>query len=107
MWFWWFMLQNSPFNEKYGYMEKRIHMLALVLIVGICTGCGKENTGIENSPVKEQTASTSSENDELESNEELRRDLSRSVFAKQCVILIDKQQKERYNNIVIDNSIIV
>lgn len=37
----------------------------------------------------------------------LRRDLSRSVFAKQCVILIDKQQKERYNNIVIDNSIIV
>ena len=37
----------------------------------------------------------------------LRRDLSRSVFAKQCVILIDKQQKERYNNIVIDNVIIV
>lgn len=76
MWFWWFMLQNSPFNEKYGYMEKRIHMLALVLIVGICTGCGKENTGIENSPVKEQTASTSSENDELESNEELRIDFT-------------------------------
>ena len=76
MWFWWFMLQNSPFNEKYGYVEKRIHMLALVLIVGICTGCGKENTGIENSPVKEQTASTSSENDELESNEELRIDFT-------------------------------
>ena len=76
MWFWWFMLQNSPFNEKYGYMEKRIHMLALVLIVGICTGCGKENTGIENFPVKEQTASTSSENDELESNEELRIDFT-------------------------------
>ena len=37
----------------------------------------------------------------------LRRDLSRSVFAMQCTIRIDKQQKEGYNNIVIDNGIIV
>ena len=37
----------------------------------------------------------------------VRRDLSRSVFAKQYTIRIDRQQKEGYNNIVIDNSIIV
>ena len=37
----------------------------------------------------------------------LRRDLSRSVFAKQCAIRIDKQQKERYNNVVIDNDVII
>ena len=40
-------------------------------------------------------------------NSFLRRDLSRYVFAKQCAILIDKQQKERYNNDVIDNDIII
>ncbi len=28
-------------------------------------------------------------------------------FAKQCAIRIDKQQKERYNNVVIDNDIII
>ena len=39
--------------------------------------------------------------------DELRRDLSRSVFAKQCAISIDKQQKEHYNNIVIDNDVII
>ena len=37
----------------------------------------------------------------------LRLDLSRSVFAKQCAIRIDKQQKERYNNVVIDNDVII
>ena len=37
----------------------------------------------------------------------LRRDLSRCVFARQCTIRIDKQQKERYNNAVIDNDIII
>ena len=37
----------------------------------------------------------------------LRRDLSRSVFAKQCAIRIDKQQKERYNNVIIDNDVII
>ena len=37
----------------------------------------------------------------------LRRDLSRSVFAKQCAIRIDKQQKERHNNVVIDNDVII
>ena len=43
----------------------------------------------------------------LEQDFLLRRDLSRSVFAKQCAIRIDKQQKERYNNIVIDNGVII
>ena len=37
----------------------------------------------------------------------LRRDLSRYVFAKECAIRIDKQQKECYNNAVIDNGIII
>ena len=37
----------------------------------------------------------------------LRRDLSRYVFVKKCAILIDKQQKERYNNVVIDNDVII
>ena len=37
----------------------------------------------------------------------LRRDLSRSVFAKQCAIRIDKQQKERYNFVVIYNDVII
>lgn len=47
---------------------------------------------------------------ELEGNGEynlLRRDLSRYVFAKQCAICVDKQQKECYNNAVIDNDIII
>ena len=43
----------------------------------------------------------------LEQYADLRRDLSRSVFAKQCAIRIDKQQKERYNNVVIDNDVII
>ena len=37
----------------------------------------------------------------------LRRDLSRYVFAKECAIRIDKQQKECYNNAVINNGIII
>ena len=37
----------------------------------------------------------------------LRRDLSRYVFAKECAIRIDKQQKECYNNAVIDNDVII
>lgn len=55
---------------------KRIDMLALVLVMGICTGCGKENTEIENSQVEEQTASTSSESDELELSDELKIDFT-------------------------------
>ena len=39
--------------------------------------------------------------------DKVRRDLSWSVFAKQCAIRIDKQQKERYNNVVIDNDVII
>ena len=37
----------------------------------------------------------------------LRRDLSKYVFVKKCAIRIDKQQKERYNNVVIDNDVII
>ena len=37
----------------------------------------------------------------------LRRDLSRYVFVTECAIRIDKQQKERYNNAVIDNDVII
>ena len=37
----------------------------------------------------------------------MRRDLSRYVFVTECAIRIDKQQKERYNNIVIDYAVIV
>ena len=33
--------------------------------------------------------------------------ISRCVFAKQCAICVDKQQKERYNNAVIDNDIMI
>ena len=33
--------------------------------------------------------------------------MSRYVFAKECAIRIDKQQKECYNNVVIDNGIII
>ena len=44
---------------------------------------------------------------EVPEHEFLRRDLSRYVFAKECAIRIDKQQKERYNNVVIDNDVII
>ena len=33
--------------------------------------------------------------------------MSRYVFAKECAIRIDKQQKERYNNAAIDNGVII
>ena len=39
-------------------------------------------------------------------NEQLRCALSGSIFAKQCAIRIDKQEKMRYNNAVINNSVI-
>ena len=61
-------------------MKKRINMLALVLVMGICTGCGKENTEIENSQVEEQTTSTSSANDELELSDELKIDFTYNYF---------------------------
>lgn len=57
-------------------MKKRIYMLALVLIIGICTGCSKENTEIENSQVDEQTTSISSQTDELGLNGELKIDFA-------------------------------
>lgn len=43
----------------------------------------------------------------LQQHRFLRRDLSRYVFAKECAIRIDKQQKECYNNAVIDNDVII
>lgn len=57
-------------------MKKRIYALTLVLLMGICTGCGKENTGIENFPAEEQTTSTSSENQELQLSGELKIDFT-------------------------------
>lgn len=39
-------------------------------------------------------------------NEQLRWGLSRSIFAKQCAIRIDKQEKLRYNNAAINNAVI-
>ena len=38
---------EQPFNEKYGYMEKKNPYAGIGVDRGICTGCGKENTGIE------------------------------------------------------------
>ena len=38
---------------------------------------------------------------------DMRRDLSRYVFVKKCAIRVDKQQKERYKNVVINNDIII
>lgn len=57
-------------------MKKTIFLLVLVLIMGICTGCGKENTEIENSCMKEQTTSESSENDEIHLDDELNIDFT-------------------------------
>ena len=37
----------------------------------------------------------------------LRRDSSKYVFAKESAIRIDKQEKECYNNAVIDNDVII
>ena len=57
-------------------MKKTIFLLVLVLIMGICTGCGKENTEIENSCMKEQTTSESSEDDEIHLDDELNIDFT-------------------------------
>ena len=46
-------------------MRKTIYMLTLVLVMGICIGCDKENTEIENPTEEEQSISTSSEKDEF------------------------------------------
>ena len=43
----------------------------------------------------------------IHQNNFLRRDLSRYVFVTECAIRIDKKQKERYNNAVIDNDVII
>lgn len=40
-------------------MKKGIYVLTLMLAMGLCTGCGKENTEVENSRVEEQTTTTS------------------------------------------------
>lgn len=57
-------------------MKKKIYALTLVLLMGICTGCGKENTGVENFSAEEQTTSTSSENQELQLSGELKIDFT-------------------------------
>lgn len=50
-------------------MKKIIYMITLILIVGLCVGCGKEET--ESSQVEEQSNATSTENSDIELKEEL------------------------------------
>ena len=57
-------------------MKKIIFLLVLVLSMGIYTGCGKENTEIENSRMEEQTTPENSENDEIHLDDELNIDFT-------------------------------
>lgn len=57
-------------------MKKTIFLLVLVLSMGIYTGCGKENTEIENSRMEEQTTPENSENDEIHLDDELNIDFT-------------------------------
>ena len=57
-------------------MKKTIFLLVLVLSMGIYTGCGKENTEIENSRMEEQTTPEDSENDEIHLDDELNIDFT-------------------------------
>ena len=57
-------------------MKKIISLLVLVLSMGIYTGCGKENTEIENSRMEEQTTPENSENDEIHLEDELNIDFT-------------------------------
>ena len=57
-------------------MKKIISLLVLVLSMGIYTGCGKENTEIENSRMEEQTTPEDSENDEIHLDDELNIDFT-------------------------------
>ena len=57
-------------------MKKAIYLLVLVLSMGIYTGCGKENTEIENSRMEEQTIPENSENDEIDLVDELKIDFT-------------------------------
>ena len=47
-------------------MKKGIYTLILMLVMGLCTGCGKENAEAESSQEEEQTNTTSNENEENE-----------------------------------------
>lgn len=57
-------------------MKKTIYLLVLVLSMGICAGCGKENTEIENSRMEEQTTCENSEDDEIHLDDELKIDFT-------------------------------
>lgn len=57
-------------------MRKTIYMLTLVLVMGICIGCDKENTEIENPTEEEQSISTSSEKDEFQLSDGLKIDFT-------------------------------
>ena len=74
-------------------------LLAALLVLSSCS------IGMADS--LEDAAEVSVDTSEMFTDRDLRRDLSRSVFAKQCAIRIDKQQKECYNNAAIDNGIII
>ena len=58
-------------------MKKTIYLLVLVLSMGIYTGCGKENTEIQNSRMEEQTTPENSENDEIHLEDGLKIDFTR------------------------------
>ena len=61
-------------------MRKTIYMLTLVLVMGICIGCDKENTEIENPTEEEQSISTSSEKDEFQLSDDLKIDFTYDYF---------------------------
>ena len=65
------------------YMKKRIYRMTLILIAGLCIGCGKEktesneiNTESEGFWSEEQAGSESRENNDVEQNDELEIDFT-------------------------------
>ena len=64
-------------------MKKSIYMMILIFTIGLCSGCGKEETesndlGIESESfqVEEQIDSASRENNDIELNDKLEIDFS-------------------------------
>lgn len=64
-------------------MKKRIYIMTLILMVGLCIGCGKEetenndlSTESKSSQVEEQSKSASRENNDIELNDKLEMDFS-------------------------------
>ena len=64
-------------------MKKRIYIMTLILMVGLCIGCGKEetenndlSTESKSSQVEEQSKSASRENNDIELNDKLEMDFT-------------------------------